>query len=43
MQAEFMLAPNTRLGNKRPLDTLRAGEVDAAVRAASTYGEHGAE
>ncbi len=43
MRAEFMLAPNDRLGGKRPLDALRDGETDAAARAASTYGVHGSE
>lgn len=43
MRAEFMLAPNNRLGGKRPLDALREGEVEAATRAASTYGVHGSE
>ena len=40
MQAEFMLAPEDRLGDRRPLDVLKAGEVDVVVRAASAYGEH---
>lgn len=43
MRAEFMLAPNVRLGGKRPLDALRDGEAEAAARAASTYGVHGSE
>lgn len=43
MQAEFMLAPNARLGEKSPLNALRDGEVEAAARAASSYGMHGAE
>ena len=40
MQAEFMLAPEDRLGDRRPLDALKAGEVEAVARAASAYGEH---
>jgi hypothetical protein len=43
MRAEFMLAPNARLGGKRPLDALRDGEAEAAALAASTYGVHGSE
>jgi hypothetical protein len=43
MRAEFMLAPNARLGEKRPLDALRDGEAEAVARAASTYGVHGSE
>lgn len=43
MWAEFMLAPNDRLGGKRPLDALRDGEAEAVARAASTYGVHGAQ
>jgi hypothetical protein len=43
VRAEFMLASNDRLGGKRPLDALREGEAEAAARAASAYGVHGAE
>ena len=43
MRAEFMLAPNDRLGGKRPLDALRDGEAEAVARAASAYGVHGAQ
>ncbi len=43
MQAEFMLAPNARLGGKKPLNALRDGEVGASALAASAYGVHGAE
>jgi hypothetical protein len=43
MRAEFMLAPNARLGGKRPLDALRNGEVEASALTASAYGVHGAE
>ena len=35
MQAGFMLSPEDRLGDRRPLDALKAGEVDAVARAAS--------
>jgi hypothetical protein len=43
MRSEFMLAPDDRLGGKRPLDALGEGEAEAAARAASAYGVHGAE
>jgi hypothetical protein len=43
MRSEFMLAPDDRLGGKRPLDALREGEAEAALRTASAYGVHGAE
>lgn len=43
MRAEFMLAPNARLGGGRPIDMLKGGEVEAVVRTAAAYGEHGAE
>jgi hypothetical protein len=43
MRAEFMLAPNARLGGKKPLNALRDGEVEAPALAASAYGVHGAE
>lgn len=40
MRAEFMLAPNGRLGGKRPLDALREGEE--VMEAVAAYGRHGA-
>ena len=40
MQAEFMLSPEDRLGDRRPLDALKAGEVEVVARAVSAYGEH---
>jgi hypothetical protein len=43
MRAEFMLAPNPRLGGKKPLDALGYGEVEASALAAAAYGVHGAE
>jgi hypothetical protein len=43
MRAEFMLAPNPRLGGKKPLDALGYGEVEASALAATAYGVHGAE
>ncbi len=43
MRAEFVLAANARLGGRRPLDALKDGEDEAAVRAAAAYGVHGAE
>jgi hypothetical protein len=38
----FMVAPNSRLDGDTPLAALRRGDVEAAVRAARAYGEHGA-
>jgi hypothetical protein len=38
----FMLSPNDRLGDKRPIDVLRAGNVEAVKAAASAFGQHGA-
>jgi hypothetical protein len=40
--AAFFLSRNARLGARRPLDVLRRGEVEAVVKAARAYGEHGA-
>jgi len=34
--------PNESLGGELPVDLLRRGEVDAVIRAAGIYGEHGA-
>jgi hypothetical protein len=42
-RAEFFLAPNAGLGGRRPLDVLRAGEVEAVVRAAVSYRNEGEE
>ncbi len=41
-QVIFMLSPNDRLDNQRPLDTVRLGKVDEVKGAASIFGEHGA-
>ena len=38
----FVLAPNSRLDDETPLDVLRRGDVEAVLRAAAMYGEHGA-
>ena len=41
----FVLAPNSRLGDETPLSLLRRGrdhDVEAVLRAARAYGEHGA-
>lgn len=43
MRAEFMLAASTRFDGRRPLDVLAAGEVEEVARAASAYGEQGAQ
>jgi len=40
--AAFLLSRNTRLGERRPVDLLRRGELDAVERAAQAHGEHGA-
>lgn len=36
----FLLSPEERLRDRRPLDALRTGEIDAVARVASAYGEH---
>ena len=41
MRVHFMLTADRRLEDRRPIDVLRAGEIDAVVRAAATFGEHG--
>ncbi|MBI4492530.1 MAG: hypothetical protein HY690_07030 [Chloroflexi bacterium] len=38
----FVVAPNSRLGDRTPLDLLRRGEVAPVIRAATAYGQHGA-
>lgn len=40
MALAYLLSPEERLGDKRPLDKLRAGEVEETVEAAKAYGEH---
>jgi hypothetical protein len=42
MQFAFFINPNDRLEGKTPLDRLRAGELEPVLRAAESYGEHGA-
>lgn len=42
MQAIFMLNHDLYLDGARPLDELRHGNLDAVLRAARAYGEHGA-
>jgi biotin operon repressor len=42
MQHTFVLSPNSRLDDRRPLDEWRAGRLDRVLRAARTFGEHGA-
>ncbi|HZO29430.1 MAG TPA: hypothetical protein VFH48_25930 [Chloroflexota bacterium] len=42
----FVLAPNSRLDGEAPLSLLRRGrdgDVQAILRAARAYGEHGAD
>ncbi len=41
-QAAWFLSGDARLGDRRPLDVPREGEVDAVLRAAAAYGEQGA-
>lgn len=42
MRLAFLVTGNDVLEGKQPLDLLRRGEVEAVVRAARIYGEHGA-
>jgi hypothetical protein len=42
VRAAFFLSPNTYLDGRTPLAELRRGHVDAVIRAARSYGEHGA-
>jgi hypothetical protein len=43
MQVAFFVSKDQRLANRTPVDTLKAGELDAVLDAAAVYGEHGAE
>lgn len=38
----FILSPNSQLGGKTPLQTLRQGRVTEVIEAAAEFGEHGA-
>lgn len=40
MVLAFLLSPEERLGDERPLDVLRRGEVEGVQKAAMLYGEH---
>jgi hypothetical protein len=42
MQTAFFLSANPRLGDRTPVETLKAGEVERVLDAAEAYGEHGA-
>ncbi|HUE43251.1 MAG TPA: hypothetical protein VMP12_06785 [Candidatus Sulfotelmatobacter sp.] len=42
MQMTFFLGGNDRLDGRRPIDVLKAGEVEPVLRAAESYGEQGA-
>jgi hypothetical protein len=41
-QAAWFLSGDSRLGDARPLDVLRRGEVEPVLRAAAAHGEQGA-
>jgi hypothetical protein len=43
MQVAFFVAKNQRLADRTPVESLRAGKLDAVIDAAVVYGEHGAE
>lgn len=38
----FLVGPDPRLGDRRPVDLMRAGQVDAVIAAARRMGEQGA-
>jgi len=42
MQAAFFVGKNPRLGDRTPIEILKAGEISRVVEAAEVYGEHGA-
>jgi hypothetical protein len=42
MRVHFMLTADTRLDGQRPLDLLRAGDIEVVKRAAAAFGTHGA-
>jgi hypothetical protein len=42
MQHIFMVSRNARLDNRTPLEELREGRLDAVLKAARAFGEHGA-
>ncbi len=42
MQARFFVNANLRLGDARPLDEIRRGNIETVLKAADGYGEHGA-
>jgi hypothetical protein len=43
MQVAFFVNRNERLGDRTPIESLKAGKLDAVLNAAVVYGEHGAE
>ena len=42
MQNVFFISPNTWLGDRRPLDLLREGQIREVIDAAKEFGQHGA-
>ncbi len=42
MRVHFMLTGDARLDGARPLDRLRAGDIEAVAHAAAAFGTHGA-
>lgn len=42
MQCAFFVNPNSRLGNRSPVQVLLAGNTDDVLKAAASYGEQGA-
>src|SRR5207248_3449200 len=42
MQNIFFVSGNTRLNDRRPLDLMREGRVEAVIEAARSFAEHGA-
>lgn len=41
-QTAFFVGHNPRLGNRTPIEALRAGDLETVLTAAEVYGEHGA-
>jgi hypothetical protein len=41
-QLSFFANPNDLLGDRTPIECLKAGEIEKVVKAAAEYGEHGA-
>jgi hypothetical protein len=42
MQLSYLLSPNALLGERRPVDLVKEGQIEKVLGTAALFGEHGA-